>query len=186
MVDLKEVDAPHGETPVHWTLFTNEPIDTAADVSAVVDMYCLRWLIEEFFKALKTGCLAERRQLDSIDAYLTFLAFAMPVAVKMLQLRTLARAKAKCPDAVLSKTQQTILVNHPRCRLPESPNAVDYLLAIAALGGFIKNNGTPGWLTLYRGFQQLLTLEIGWEAATQYHCAQQHPPTNAQSPSPID
>jgi hypothetical protein len=39
------------------------------------------------------------------------------------------------------------------------------LLAVAALGGHIKNNGEPGWIVLGRGFETLLTLEQGWKAA---------------------
>ena len=35
------------------------------------------------------------------------------------------------------------------------------MLAIARLGGHIKNNGEPGWIVLGRGFQDLLLLEIG-------------------------
>jgi hypothetical protein len=39
------------------------------------------------------------------------------------------------------------------------------MLAIAALGGHIKNNGDPGWLVLGRGYEKLLVLERGWLAA---------------------
>jgi hypothetical protein len=34
-------------------------------VAAVVDHYRGRWTIEEFFKAIKTGCALEARQLES-------------------------------------------------------------------------------------------------------------------------
>jgi hypothetical protein len=125
-------------------------------------------VIEEFFKALKTGCLAEKRQLDSVSAYLSFLAFALPVAVRMLQLRTLARDNASTVDDVLTPTQQQILRQHPRVRLPSSPTATDFLFAVAALGGHLKNNGHPGWLTLFRGFQALAWVEIGWNAALNH------------------
>lgn len=39
------------------------------------------------------------------------------------------------------------------------------LLAIAAIGGHIKYNGDPGWLTLSRGYTHLLLLTAGWQAA---------------------
>jgi hypothetical protein len=35
------------------------------------------------------------------------------------------------------------------------------MLAIARLGGHIKNNGDPGWIVLGRGFDALLLLELG-------------------------
>jgi hypothetical protein len=47
-------------------------------------------------------------------------------------------------------------------RLPRRPTVREALLAVAALGGHIKNNGAPGWLVLYRGFRDLTLLEIGW------------------------
>jgi hypothetical protein len=44
------------------------------------------------------------------------------------------------------------------------------MLAIAALGGHIKNNGDPGWLVLGRGYEDLLLLERG--AALALGCYQ--------------
>ena len=52
VVEVREVDPPAAEAPVVWRLVTTEPIDTEAQVAAVVDAYCQRWLIEEFFKAV--------------------------------------------------------------------------------------------------------------------------------------
>ncbi len=48
--------------------------------------------------------------------------------------------------------------------LPRSATARDALLAVAALGGHIKNNGDPGWLVLGRGLHDLLLLKMGWRA----------------------
>ncbi|HYP75722.1 MAG TPA: hypothetical protein VER12_07205, partial [Polyangiaceae bacterium] len=50
-------------------------------------------------------------------------------------------------------------------KLPSKPTVRQAMLAIAGLGGHIKNNGDPGWLVLGRGFQFLLTLEQGWNAS---------------------
>jgi len=41
----------------------------------------------------------------------------------------------------------------------------DALLALARLGGHIRNNGDPGWLTLGCGFEELLVLEAGFHIA---------------------
>ena len=53
------------EPAVEWILVTTEPIDTDEQLARVVDAYRARWVIEEFFKALKTGCALEKRQLES-------------------------------------------------------------------------------------------------------------------------
>ena len=73
-----EVSPPVGEPPVEWSLVTTEPIDTAAQVLQIVDWYRTRWLIEEFFKYLKTGCAYEKRQLESLDTLLVALALLAP------------------------------------------------------------------------------------------------------------
>jgi hypothetical protein len=45
--------------------------------------------------------------------------------------------------------------------LPQDPTLADVAYAIARLGGHLKRNGPPGWLTLQRGFEHLLILEEG-------------------------
>jgi hypothetical protein len=41
------------------------------------------------------------------------------------------------------------------------------MLAVAQLGGHIKNNGDPGWLVLGRGYEELLVLEEGARAVLE-------------------
>lgn len=48
--------------------------------------------------------------------------------------------------------------------LPRKPTAAQALLAIASLGGHIKNNGALGWLVLLRGMKTLVAYEAGWAA----------------------
>ena len=59
VVSVREISPPEGEKPVEWILFTSEPISSETDVAAIVDGYRRRWLIEEYFKAIKTGCSYE-------------------------------------------------------------------------------------------------------------------------------
>jgi hypothetical protein len=165
VVRVFEVDTPAGCEPVEWRLVTTEPIDTVEQILAIVDFYRKRWVIEEFFKALKTGCAVEKRQLESLDGLLKMLALFVPIAWSLLRIRTLARESATTPaEAVLTPAQLAILqtVQRSRPRLGEQPTIKDALLAIAALGGHLLRNGDPGWLTLHRGYDELLTLERGW------------------------
>jgi hypothetical protein len=60
VVTVTERKCPKGEEPIAWHLTTNEPIATAEQVAAVVDAYRARWVVEEFFKALKTGVRSRR------------------------------------------------------------------------------------------------------------------------------
>jgi hypothetical protein len=168
-VEVREVEPPEGEPPVIWRLATTEPIETAEQIAAVIDIYRLRWLIEEYFKALKTGCNFEKLQLESGRALIRALAIFVSVAWRLLLIRWMDRNRPNAPaSTVLSPTQLAALCA-VRARagkpLPENPTAHDVLMAIAALGAHLKRNGPPGWRVLGRGFEELLMIELGWLAA---------------------
>jgi hypothetical protein len=160
-----EPSPPKGQDPVDWVLFTTESIDTPEQLHAVVDHYQSRWVIEEYFKALKTGCAFERRQLESFHALSNALAVLSVVAWRMLLARAVCRAHPSAKaSTVLSPTQLRVLQR--RLNLPKLPaTAREALFAVARIGGHLKRNGDPGWLTLGRGFEKLLLLEAGWRAA---------------------
>lgn len=174
VVTVQERDAPLGEEPVCWRLLTTEPIDTSEQVAAIVDAYRARWRIEEFFKALKTGCAFEKRQLESLRTLLNALAVFSVVAWRLLLLRSLAHAVPDAPaNAVLTREQVDLLQRLsrisgpgvPKVDMPRGATANHALLAVARLGGHIKNNGPPGWIVLGRGYDKLLLLMMGYRAA---------------------
>jgi hypothetical protein len=170
-VRVFEPAPPVGEAPVEWRLWTTDPVETAEQVLAVVDAYRCRWLIEEYFKALKSGCAIEKRQLESSAGLQNVVALFAPIAWRLLDIRTVSRDAAETPaDQVLTKVQVTCLrlalKNRRRPPLPANPTARDAMLGIAGLGGHIKNNGDPGWIVLGRGLDKLLSFEEGYRLAT--------------------
>jgi hypothetical protein len=166
VVRVWEANPPSGAAPTEWLLYTSEPIDTPEQQLAVVDYYRARWTIEEYFKAIKTGCDFEKKQLQDFEALTNLLATFAPIAYRLLLLRSEA---ARAPDApaslVLSTDQLDVLRDRGRLKLPAEPTVRDAYLAIAALGGHIKYSGNPGWLTLARGYEKLELLVEGWVAA---------------------
>jgi hypothetical protein len=166
VVHVWEINCPAGLHPVEWVLLTTEPVATAEDVTRVVDLYRTRWLIEEYFKALKTGCAYETRQLESSHALLNALAVLIPIAWNLLLLRARSRSVEDPPASeVLPPSLVEALVAMRKGKLADKPTAREAMMAIAAVGGHIKNNGTPGWLVLWRGYRYLLIFEAGWSAA---------------------
>jgi hypothetical protein len=166
IVTVTEIQPRLEIEPVDWTLLTTESIATAEDVERIVDSYRARWTIEEFFKALKTGCAYEKRQLESKKALLNALAVFIPIAWRMLLLRTVARSEPLAPARfALTESQIQVLAATAKRELPSQPTVQQALLAVAALGGHISNNGQPGWHVIARGFQKLIFLEQGWLAA---------------------
>jgi len=165
VIHVFEQKPPPGEPPVEWFLLTNLPVDSQEAIAFAVDCYRARWVIEEYFKALKTGCQFERRQLQSAHSLLNALAILAPVAWRILLLRHLARAGKNLPAAnALTPKQLEVLRAVAKKPLRARPSAREAMLAVAALGGHLKSNGDPGWLVLGRGMHDLLLLEMGWRA----------------------
>jgi hypothetical protein len=160
-----EPEPPADEVPVEWFLLTSLPVATPKQITYVVDCYRARWIIEEYFKALKTGCQYERRQLTTSKRLLNALAVLAPVAWRLLLLRHLSRHEPERParDA-LAPSQISVLRAIAKHPLPQKLTVREALLAIARLGGHVRANGDPGWLVLTRGFRDLLLLERGWTA----------------------
>lgn len=165
VVHVYEPTPPAGQDAVDWLLYTTEPIDTVKRIEEIVDAYRTRWLIEEFNKALKTGCVVQKRQLESQEAILNLLALCLPIAVELLALRSLARQHPPRPAAdLLTRTQIGALRALSHRPVPRAPTAQDVLWCIAGIGGHIKNNGDPGWQVLQRGMQKFLAFAEGWAA----------------------
>ena len=167
VVQVFEPNPPADAEPICWTLATSEPISTLAEAAAVVDWYCARWTIEEFFKALKTGCAFEKRQLETAHSLLNALAILAPVAWRLLLLRSLSRERPETPGKhVFNKDELNLLrAISKRVALSNNPSVNQVLLAIAGLGGHIKNNGAPGWMVIGRGYDKFLAAFAGWTAA---------------------
>jgi hypothetical protein len=163
VVSVREADASSEHTPIDWVLLTTLPIDDAAQVEFVIDCYRRRWLIEEYFKCLKTGCAYETRQLESKHALLNALALFVPIAWRLLTFRSLARETPNEPaSSILSKRQLNILRARSKRPMSQVPTLREAMLAVAAEGGHIKNNGDPGWQVLARGYVKVLHMELGY------------------------
>jgi hypothetical protein len=165
VVHVEELHPPPGENPVVWTLLTSEPVDSAAQVARIIDIYRYRWLIEELFKALKTGCLFEGRMFETRHPLLNLLATSLPIAVELLWMRARVTDDPDAPaDEIVTPRQIKILRTMGHRPLFAKPTALQALLAIAGLGGHLKRNGFPGWQVLGRGYQRLIDYEAGWTA----------------------
>ena len=163
---VRELDAPADAAPIEWVLYTSLPIDTPGEVLAIVEHYRARWMIEELFKALKTGCQIEKLQLESYAALTNALAVYLPIAWSILALRSMERSNPTAPaTAVMSQTQLAVLRHFSSYKLGPQPSVRDGLLAVAALGGYIPHRKPPGWLVLARGMHDLLRYELVWNAA---------------------
>ena len=163
VVRVWEPKPPAGQPAVEWVLLTSEDIGSPEALQRVVDLYRKRWLIEEYFKALKTGCSLEKRQIESFQALQKVLALLAPLAYRLLLLRALHRKAADAPaSAGFDETDLKLLARAQRQPVQPPATLDQAYLLLARLGGHIKNNGPPGWMTLAAGYETLLLLRVGW------------------------
>jgi hypothetical protein len=173
VVYLRERYTPKGEEPAEWILLTTESIVSHRQVEKVIGYYECRWLIEEFHKAWKSGCRIEQRRFQSFGNLERMMAVTAPIAVRLLQIRSLAKSEptAHC-SGVLTKPQWQCLVAkmEPNRPIPKRPPTIAWALnAIARLAGWrdTKRSGQIGWQTMWRGWAKLQELAEGWSLAMQ-------------------
>lgn len=160
---VQEIDAPTDVEPLCWRLLTSESITDAEEVARIVRYYELRWRIEEYHKAWKSGAGAERQRLQSADNLERMVVITAFVAVRLLQLReTLEVQPDDAPpdcQTVLTRDEWRVLwISTERSKpSPQAPSMAWAYRAIARLGGFTdtKRTGRAGWATIWRGWDRL-------------------------------
>lgn len=172
-----EVEPPKGVEPLEWLLLTSDTLASEADAWLRVDWYGLRWLIEEFHKVLKSGCRVEERQFESRATFEVSLGFSLLTAAQLLALTKQARVvPEQLASKVLTHDEEEVLLRHAEIhkRKPKGPLRLkDVVILIAKLGGYLgrKNDGPPGWLTLWRGLRRLFAMVDGYKLAQANHPA---------------
>lgn len=156
----KEVEVPEGAVGVEWYLLTSEPLQTEADCLAVLAIYEARWLIEELFKALKTGCGYEKRQEESAGTLLQMLALSWPQAWWLLRTRFLREQAPEAPASSLLEDWEEALLRAatPKYKWKRHATIRDLFGALAYLGGHYERKKPPGWAILGRGYQKFLAM----------------------------
>jgi hypothetical protein len=159
----REEHPPKGAEPLTWLLLTTEPISSQAEVLQILHFYRLRWRIEEFHKAWKSGTGIEERRLqagENIHRLAAILAF---VAVLLLQLREFASdpeaAETPC-SKVLPDLHWKLLWRSvdKRKQLPKDcPSLAWAFRALGRLGGWkdSKRTGRVGWEAVWDGWFRL-------------------------------
>jgi Transposase DNA-binding/Transposase Tn5 dimerisation domain len=158
-----EPDPPPDVAPVEWILLCSIPIETIADAYRTVEWYTCRWLCEDYHQCLKTGCRVEQTQLDDGADICRLLGFAAPIAVRLLQLRQLARPTPDLPaTAVVDPVLVEVLARRQRL-IAATLTIADFWRVVARLGGHQgrRRDGPPGWQTLWKGWRYLSDMAEG-------------------------
>ena len=86
-VEVVEQHAPKGAQPIHWLLLTTHAVARVADAWQIVAWYKRRWIIEQFFRSMKSqGLQVEDSQLETADRLMKLVAIAAKAAAIVIQL----------------------------------------------------------------------------------------------------
>jgi hypothetical protein len=174
VVHVAEEGGPEGEEPIEWFLYTTLGADTLEQSVRVIEIYRCRWMIEVFFRVLKTGCKVEEMQFHHIDRVRAALGFYLIIAWRVLYMTMIGRASPELPCDVIFDTEEwhAIYIVTQRKPPPEQPLPLDQVVRMmATFGGFLnrKADGFPGpqsiWVGLQRTRDFVLALQAQKDAA---------------------
>ena len=153
---------------LEWVLLTTEPITNFEEVRQITRYYELRWRIEDFHKAWKSGVGAERQRMQSPDNLEKMVVILSFLAVRLLQLKEYFEPMSSVPeesavcvscDEVLTDIEWKVLWKTVEKKdLPTNlPTSAWAYRALAKLGGWndSKRTGKASWATLWDGWYRL-------------------------------
>jgi hypothetical protein len=163
VVRVWEEHAPEGETPLEWVLLTSVPTTTIEQAWERVDWYKHRWLVEVYHQCLKSGCRIEERQLQQVDSLIRLVGLLSPLAVRLLQVRELARENPECLASEIIDPLMLAVLAERSGQSPTTMTLGTFWIEIARLGGYLAraSDGPPGWRTIWKGWLFLQTLLEG-------------------------
>jgi len=175
LVEAREEEPPAGLEAIHWRLLTTLPAAAAKAAEEIVQIYRLRWRIEQVFRATKNDGLGlpDVQTHDAIRL-LKMAALAIGAAVRTIQLvdardgstrpasdvadRETLDAAAAIGPTLEGKTQ--------RQKNPHLPHSLPWLSWIVArLGGWNCYYKPPGPKTMRAGWDRLAAMVAGYHIA---------------------
>jgi hypothetical protein len=173
LVDVRETSTPpDGSEPLHWRLLTTHTAATPGQARHVIDLYRLRWIIEEFFRTLKTaGFDIEAADIGEPPAMINFVAAATIAAVTVKQIvqardgntdQRLTDAFDPDDQPILEAVSAKLAGNTERQRNPHPTGSLAFAAwVIARLGGWTGYYGKPGPKVIRRGLQDFRAIKYG-------------------------
>jgi len=147
-------------------LLTNRPATPLEAAVELIAWYRCRWLVEIFFRILKSGCRVEALQLGTLERLERALVIYLIIAWRILHLVTWGRdyPDLRCEVVFDPEEWQAAWIVAKRCPPPETPPKLGEMVhLIAGFGGFLgrKRDGHPGPKTLWIGLQRVREFAIG-------------------------
>jgi len=172
LVDVREVSPLEDGEPVHWRLLTTHTVTNPVQARRIVDLYRMRWSIEEFFRTLKTaGFDIEKADIGDPQVMIKFVVAATVAAVTVMQLvkaregttdRQLVDAFEPDDQPILEALSVKLEGRTTRQKNPHPKGSLAFAAwVIARLGGWDGYYGKPGPKTMRWGLEDFQRIKFG-------------------------
>jgi Transposase DDE domain len=172
LVDVREASLPQDGAPIHWRLLTTHAVTSLGDARRVLDLYRRRWIVEEFFRTLKTaGFDIEQADIGDPQAMINFVAAATVAAVTVLQLvqardgttdQRLSDAFDPADQPILEAISTHLEGKTARQKNPHPKGSLAFVAwVIGRLGGWDGYYGKPGPRVMRRGLHDFQQIKYG-------------------------
>jgi hypothetical protein len=172
MVDVRETSTPQDGKPIHWRLLTTHAVTNLDEARRIVDLYRMRWTIEEFFHALKTaGFDIEAADIGDPKVMIKFVTAVAVAAVTVMQLvkardgttdQVLADAFDPADQPILEALSTQLEGKTARQKNPHPKGSLAFAgWVIGRLGGWTGYYGKPGPRVMREGLDDFQRIKYG-------------------------
>jgi hypothetical protein len=172
LLDIRETTTPEQGQPIHWRLVTTHTIDNPGTARMLLDFYRRRWIIEDYFRTLKTaGFDIEAAEIEDPDAMVRLVGAVAVTGVTVLQL---VRARDGTTDQMMPEAfdpaDQPLLEalsakfegKTQRQKNPHPKGTLAYAAwVIARLGAWDGYYGKPGPKVMRLGLHDFQLIKYG-------------------------
>jgi hypothetical protein len=149
LIEIKEISTPPpGEKAASWWLWTTLRVGKLKQVLRVVKIYRARWRLEDYHRAMKTGCQVEKLRLQDGEALMKAITIQAQVATRVVRLRDEAKNDpGQDCEACFSEEEWKLLWarHHQRPWRQEDgkPRLGEVVKWLGRLGGHLGRNNDP-------------------------------------------
>jgi len=172
MVDVRETSTPQDGKPIHWRLLTTHAVINLDEARKIVDLYRMRWTIEEFFHTLKTaGFDIEAADIGDPKVMIKFVTAVTVAAVTVMQLvkardgttdQVLADAFDPADQPILEALSAQLEGKTARQKNPHPKASLAFAgWVIGRLGGWTGYYGKPGPRVMRQGLDDFQRIKFG-------------------------
>jgi hypothetical protein len=172
MVDVRETSTPEGGKPIHWRLLTTHPVTNIAEARRIVELYRMRWVIEEYFHTQKTGGFdIEAADISDPEVMIRFAAAVAVAAVSVMQLvkardgttgQNLLEVFEPADQSIIEAVSAKLEGKTERQKNVHPKGTLAFAVwVIARLGGWDGYYGKPGPKTMRLGLEAFQSIKFG-------------------------